>query len=507
MTPDAAADEGALGSPCGRVVRAAGAEVRGAVDRQGDQPSVGHRRRGRRQPVGREALLEPRAKPGRDHVGRQRAGRRQQRRAVGRALPGDHRPVGQRVQRLDHAALEQPRLVLDDHHLGEASGEVADGRGVERPRHAQVQQPHAGVAQVVVGAQAEEPQRLAGLAGRAAARDHADPVARSAHGDPVEAVLDAVPQRDLEPHLVELPLHVEGVRREQSAGGRRPVGHASVGSVHLHHRQHRHDPVGVQFHGARAVGHRLDHLDRAPQTRCPRHRDRVAAEVERLLHVGGEQRRQPQVDQRGVARRRQRRTLRARVLADERDRTAEVGGAGEQRVTQRVAGSVETRGLAVPDADHAVVPGRVEGDAQLRAHHGGGGEFLVERRPMDEVMAGRGGEGRHRVGVAVVPRERAARIPGHERRGPQAGGAVDPQLFEREPREGLGAAHEHDAVVAEVAVVEAVRVHGVCRGACHRGIRIMEDHGVSLPEPVGAVERACPAPSSAWRPGRYHRRS
>ena len=109
--------------------------------------------------------------------------------------------------------------------------------------------------------------------------------------------------------------------------------------------------IGVDVDGAGAVGDRRDELEADPDAAGPRQRDGVAAEVERLLHVAGEEDRHVQVDQRGVARAGQRRRLRRRVVADERDHAAVAGGAGEHGVADGVAGAVEARGLAVPDAD------------------------------------------------------------------------------------------------------------------------------------------------------------
>ena len=140
------------------------------------------------------------------------------------------------------------------------------------------------------------------------------------------------------------------------------------------------DPVGVDVDGAGAVGDRRDELEPDPDAAGPRQGDGVAAEVERLLHVAGEQDRHVQVDERGVARARQRRRLGRRVVADDGHHAAVAGGAGEHAVADGVAGAVEAGRLAVPDADDAVVALVVERVDELAAHHGGGGELLVERR-------------------------------------------------------------------------------------------------------------------------------
>lgn len=51
---------------------------------------------------------------------------------------------------------------------------------------------------------------------------------------------------------------------------------------------------------------------------------------------------------------------------------------GEHGVANSIAASIETRPLAVPDPDNAVVLCVFERHGKLAAHHGGGGEFFVD---------------------------------------------------------------------------------------------------------------------------------
>jgi hypothetical protein len=64
------------------------------------------------------------------------------------------------------------------------------------------------------------------------------------------------------------------------------------------------------------------------------------------------------------------------------------GGAGEHRVADRVSGAVDPRALAVPHAHHAVVLAVGEVDRELAAHHGRGGELLVDARLVDDREIG-----------------------------------------------------------------------------------------------------------------------
>jgi hypothetical protein len=330
-------------------------------------------------------------------------------------------------------------------------GEVADLLLVDGHRHEEVEQPDAGAPQVVVPGQSEEAERFAQLVVRVTAGRDAEPVPLGGHGDPVELVGDAVAAGQLGADLLELALHLQGVRREQAATG---VRHEHL-AVELHRRRHGADPVGVDVDRAGAVGDRRDQLEPDPDAAGPRQRDGVTAEVERLLHVAGEQDRHVQVDERGVARAGQRGGLGGRVVADDRHHAAVAGRAGEHAVADRVARPVEARSLAVPDADDpvvALVPERVD---ELAAHHGRRGELLVEPGAHDDRQVGHRGRGGRCVllergdGRALVARD--------ERRGGEAVAPIDAQLVDREPGEGLHAGQEDAPLLAPEPVVELVR--------------------------------------------------
>ena len=310
-----------------------------------------------------------------------------ERRAALVVATDDPRPLVGVVHRALHEQLERRVLLLDDEHLGEAVGEVADLLLVDGHRHEQVEQADAGAAQVVVVGEAEQAERLAQLVVRVAAGGDADPVALGRHGDAVEVVGDAVAAGQLGADLLELALHLQRVRRQQPAAR---VGHEDL-AVELHRRHDGPDAIGVDVDRAGAVGDRRDELEADPDAAGAGQRDGVAAEVERLLHVAGEQDRHVQVDERGVARARQRRRLGGRVVADDRHHAAVAGRAGEHAVADGVAGPVETGRLAVPDADDAVVALVVERVDELAAHHRGGGELLVEAGADDDRQVGHGG--------------------------------------------------------------------------------------------------------------------
>ena len=328
--------------------------------------------------------------------------------------PDDPRALVGVVHRALHEELQRRVLLLDHEHLGEAVGEVAHLLLVDGHRHEEVEETDAGGAQGIVVAEAEQAERLAQLVIGVAAGGDADPVVLGRHGDLVEAVGDAVATGELGADLLELPLHVERVRREQAPAR---MGDEDL-AVELHRRDHRLDAVGVHVDGAGAVGDRRDELHADPDPAGPRQGDGVAAEVERLLHVTGEEDRHVQVDERGVARARQGRRLGGRVVADDRHHATVPCRAGEHAVADRVTGSVEPRRLAVPHADDAVVALVVERVDELAAHHRRRRQLLVEAGTDDDRQVRHGGRGGGRL---LLERRRRA-SPDTRRRTPPCSG-------------------------------------------------------------------------------------
>ena len=260
VAPDAAADQRARLDPGARVVRAPAAEERRPLDRQGDQRTSDGRRWQRRETVveaGRKAGPERRDQS----LGVEDAAGGDQRLALVVTPADDPRALVPVVERIAYEPLERRVLLLDDDDLGEAVGELAHLRRLERHGHEQLEQADAGAADRVVVGEPEQLERLAHLEVRRAAGSDADPVVLAADRDPVEAVEHAVLAGELGAHLEELALHVERVRRHQPTVG---VWHERL-AVEDHRRDLRHDPVGVDVDGSRAVGHLADELDARPQ--------------------------------------------------------------------------------------------------------------------------------------------------------------------------------------------------------------------------------------------------
>ena len=399
------------------------------------------------------------------------------------ALAPDPGPVGDVVQSVAHQQLECRVLLLDHQHLVEAFGELAYVVAFERDRHQQLEQPDPGVAQGLVIGEAQHVQRLAQLAIGVAAGGDTDPVVLGANGHAVELVDRTVLASQFGADLEELALHLERVWRDQA-----PVrARTERDPVDLDRRDDRDHPIGMDVDGAGAVGDRRDQLETRPDAARSRQGDRVASDVERFLRVAREQQRHVQVDHRGVARRRHRRRLGARVVADDGHDAAVGCRAGEHGMPDRITGAVDAGALAVPHAEDPVVLAVVERDGQLAAHHGGGGEFLVDARLVDDREVGH--RAQRPLDLLAERADRRALIAADERRGVEAVATIQADLIAGQPGDRLQARQEHPAVLASVSVGELVLARTrLGPGATGRSSGI--GHADSLPYLARACRRA-----------------
>ena len=65
------------------------------------------------------------------------------------------------------------------------------------------------------------------------------------------------------------------------------------------------------------------------------------------------------------------------IVAAQHQRGAVLAGAGQVGMAEDVAGAIDARTFAVPDADHAVDLALADHVEDLAAHHGGGREILI----------------------------------------------------------------------------------------------------------------------------------
>ena len=361
---------------CAAVVGTARAVERRSVDGERDPGALrcDHLVEGPEPPG--ESSRQPGVERGEQRVDVERPVTRHEQVALFVASADHPRVMGAVVERTLQEAFERRVLLLDHHHLVEALGEVASLGRIERDRHQQLEQADAGSPEVVVGDEAEHPQRFADLVERVPGCSDAEPVVDGASDHAVESVVDAVATRERPADLLEFALHVDRVRREQTTVRLWMEGMPAD----IDDRRRRPHTIGVHVDCARAVGDRGHQLETGPQPARTRERDGVPAQVECLLHIAREEDRHVQVDHRGIARRGERRRLGGGIVTDHGDHAAVHRRPREHGVADRVAAAVEPGPLAVPDADDAVVACVVEGHRELAAHHRSRREFLVHRR-------------------------------------------------------------------------------------------------------------------------------
>jgi hypothetical protein len=167
-----------------------------------------------------------------------------------------------------------------------------------------------------------------------------------------------------------------------------------------------------------------------PKAAEPRQRDPLQSVVQHLLYVGGAEHRHFEVGEGELRLGGEGGALAVVVVARDRQHPALGPGPGEVGVLEDVAGAVDARRLAVPEAGHAVVAGAWEQVHLLAAPDGRGGEILVQ--PLLEHHA-RGFEPRLRPSrLLVEAAQRRAAIPRHEARGVQPGLLVKPMLVQHD---------------------------------------------------------------------------
>ncbi len=459
-----AADAGrratALGHLGRRVVRAAGAEPRLPLERDprllergllGIDP-VDARLQFLRLPRMQPQPLDPLRDHARDHRRRQLGERRQEPIAV-RADPlallvelaDDARAdvVAPVVELLLQLVLDDLALLLDDEDLLEAFRELADALRLERPGHRDLVDADADLGRVRF-ADAEVVERLADVEVALAAGDDAEARLRRVDDDPVQPVDAAVVERG-----VDLVVLHPRLGREERIGP--PDRHA----VRRQGEVGRHDDrraLRVDVDGRGALDRVGDALEADPAARVAAHRPAVEAEVEDLLHRRGIEHGKHRRREHVVGLVRQRRRLRAVVVARQHEHAAMLRRAGVVRVLEHVAAAVDARPLAVPHPEHAVVLGAGVEVHLLRAPQRGRREVLVQARLEPDVRAVEEG--------LRLPQRQIERAQGRpavardEAGGVEAGERVALPLQYQEADERLRAGEEDAAGLEGVLVVE-----------------------------------------------------
>ena len=334
-------------------------------------------------------------------------------------------------------------LLFDDQDLVQAGGELAHGLRLERPDHAALEQPHADASAGRL-VEPEIEQRLARVEIRLATGDDAEPRARRVDHRVVQPVGTHIGER-------RIPLVVEQPRllRERRVG---PADVQPVGRQLEVGRNHDVHAIGVDVHRSGRLDHLGHRLHRDPQARPARHRPAVQAEVEVLLYRRRIEHRQPAGLEDVVGLVRQRRGLRAVVVAGQHQHAAVAARAGRIGVLEDVAAAVHARTLAVPHREDAVDARLRRQVHLLRAPDAGGGDVLVQPRLEDHLV--------RREVLARLPQrlvqaaERRAAIARDEACAVQPGAAVALALQHRQAHQRLRARHERAPAFERVLVVE-----------------------------------------------------
>ena len=289
--------------------------------------------------------------------------------------------------------------------------------------------------------------------------------------------------------------------------GQRLVAEADVEAVR------RHDEIvgDLDLHAVDAAvdgGGRLDvvlhALEADPHAGKARQAEAQDAVVEDLLHAGRIEHRHHVVDEGELRLVRAGRAFAGVVVAHQGEHAAVLGGAGVVGVAEHVAGAVDARALAVPDAEHAVVLALAAQLGLLRAPQRGGRQVLVETGHELDVVGlqhalgaqhGRLQRGDRRAAVA---RHVAGRI--------QPGLHVAGALRQHQAHDGLGAGQDLAALVEGVFVVEADRMFD---HLARRASRLRLRAALSLGGRAYSLQHRCQSPPPiailAWPAGAFLR--
>ena len=205
--------------------------------------------------------------------------------------------------------------------------------------------------------------------------------------------------------------------------------------------------------------HRLVHAFEAhPGAGEARHRPAVEPVVDDLLHACRIEDRHHHVDEVEFRLVRGGGGFGRVVVAHQGEHAAVFRGAGEIGVAENVAGAVDARALAIPDAEHAVVLALAAELRLLRAPERGRRQVLVDAGLEDHIVGDQNLGGAHEL--LVEPAERRAAIAGDIARGVEAGAPVALFLHQGRADDRLVAGDEHAALGKVVLVVEGDAVGG-----------------------------------------------
>ena len=377
MAADAGQAARALGHPRAGVVRAAWTEegiardqrVRGTTFQRLDLPQPGGKR------LGAKRVRQARRQRTQNLCGIKLAKFGQQRRPALIPLADQARARGQGIERVLQLRFDEGAAILNHQHFLQPLREGACAFGIERPG-----QPDLPDAKPI---RARKIGRDAGIGQRLAQRGEG----LAAHGD-AEAGIRAVDN-----HAVEAIGPREGAGRRQLEQAQAPflrdsrIGDAKVDAILRHVEARRGGGIGGRIDAQRRAGiHRLGHaFHRGPGSGEAAERDSLHAEFQHLRDLGRVEQRDLHILEAELAAGGDGGGFGGRIVARQRQHTAFRRGAGGIGVAQRIPAAIRARALAVPDAEHALMP-RAGGQRDLlRAPDRRRGQILVQAGVEDDM--------------------------------------------------------------------------------------------------------------------------
>ncbi len=357
-------------------------------------------------------------------------------------LADDDRRIGRAEQFLADLHFDQRALLLDDDDHVEAFGEVLQALRLDRPDATELVETDAEVVGLDL-VDAEIVEGLAHVEIGLAGRDDSDLRRRPARSDDAVDLVGAEEGED-RVALVFLQARFLIENAVARTNGKAADGHLEVGG------RDDFDAVDRAVDGGRRLDRVLQALDADPYARVARQRETVDAVVEDFLHAGRRHDRHHDVDEMEVGLVRCGGGFSRMVVAHQDERAAVLRRAGEIGVAEDVAGAVDARTLAVPDAEDAVVLAFAAHLGLLRAPDGGGGEILVEAGLEEDVVPVEQLLGRMHLHVDAA--ERGAAIAGDEASRVDAGAAVALLLHQQQAHDRLRAGRE-DALFRQIELV------------------------------------------------------
>ena len=350
MAADAGIGAAAFGHAGRGVVRAARAEIGNA---QGDIDGLAKRALRRLQPrdVGRQFVVgagaqQPLADADRDVIGVERTLDREQPVALLVLLADADRLIGGAVELLAHLHFDQRTLFLDHDDEIEAAREFRELLAVDRPDAADLEQAQAEVVAFHF-VQPKFVERLAHVEIGLAGGDDADlRIVAARRDDLVELVGAHEGEHGVALEIVQARFLAEDGVGETDVEA--ALGHVEIG------RRDEIDALEAAVDDAGQLDRLVHAFERGPGAGEARHRPAVKRVVDDLLHAARIEDRHHHVDEMEFGLVRGGGGFRGVVVAHQREHAAVLGGAGEIGVAEHVAGAVDARTLAVPEAEHAI---------------------------------------------------------------------------------------------------------------------------------------------------------